>query len=257
MSNEFFEKSVDSSKDRATLAAEISCQDFEDLNNRLSEWKFFLLPVPLVTRILRLSEEIGDHYFDKEYDEIVHREDLASAYPSELNPEPGWLKRLFSDISGMLFHQEEDVESRKSLSEEEWIRFFQKVMSEKIFAHLAMLSRSPHAKKGGSFSIQEELTVEIAEKLGLGPCLHADTPTRLREDCLITLMDLAYEFQRWLVAEQDGIYATIWGGLCSSEKEEVARESDLSPLLVLQPDVQKKVLAATETAAQTETAGAA
>lgn len=212
----------------------------------LEEFKFFAPSFDLVRMILRLNDELGDAYFSREYEEIAEREgvDRNSKEPIKYGI---WFRWLFQKVSGILSHGGKTPTGVRIKSEDEAVALLRPFISERIFNHLAMLSRSPHAKKGKPFSIREELTREIAEKLGLGLILHEKTSPFLRARGEEVLLQLAREFQRWFIDERAGRFTTLWGDMGDFNKA-VALELGDSCSLFLIPDV-----AVTETEAYAAT----
>lgn len=201
----------------------------DDLVEQLiSNWIFFS-PSPELTRLILLqNDKLGSDYFHKHYQ-------------SEIDSIVGDSKNALQSLqkaTDILFHRSRQKES-ESQSEEEIISGFQAFFSERIFNHLAMLSRTPYARNG-TYSIREELTIELAEKIGLGLYLHEKTSPDLRDETEIIMVRLAGEFQYWFIEEHQGIFRTVWGSMLSSEKEELRRElPDNSIILV--PDVEKQL----------------
>lgn len=197
----------------------------------LEEFKFFAPSLDLAREILRLNDELGDAYFNGEYEEIAAREGIAR-HAKEPIKYGIWFRWLFRKVSGIVSHDGAKSARGRIKSEDEAVPF----ISERIFNHLAMLSRSPHAKKGKPFSIREELTKEIAEKLGLGLILHEKTSPLLRARGEEVLLQLAREFQRWFIDERAGRFTTLWGDMGNFNKA-VALELGNSCSLLLIPNV--------------------
>lgn len=216
-----------------------SAQNVFSVDTLLSRWKFFLPPVSLVDRILEMNDRLGDDYFERLFETTSAREQTDLSSEEEPIQSGLWYRWLFRQLSEVLFHRGETKESNSSLSQEESASLFQKFISERIYNHLAMLSRTDYAKRGNAFSIREELTEELAEKIGLGLYLHSDTNEERRGEIEKLLIELAYVFQQWLVVDQQGMYATTWGAICTPEKRDefILEGSDSEPLMLL-PDVQ-------------------
>lgn len=217
-----------------------SVQLFEGIfiEDLIKTWKFYEPPIPLVAEILRLNEELGDEHMNREYEQLSKTEGSYPELDEEAVADKSWLMRLFNQVSEIIFHDREDRRNRPRASEDESLSFFQKFVAERIYNHLAMLSRSPHAKKGGTFSIREELTEEIAEKLGLGLYLDEKTGFKLRAQTEATLLELAGDFQQWFTEKLPGIYSTTWGVMYTPDKAQIGR-GNLNPVILI-PDVEKK-----------------
>lgn len=206
----------------------------------LARLRFFPPSTETAERILRLNQELGDDYIEKEF-AALPESDRNPVQSDEFGADGSWVSGVVKRASAILFREDESSSEQPRLSEEEVISLFRKTLSERIYNHLAMLSRSPHAKKGYLFSIKEELTEEIAEKIGLGLYLKPGTPAHLREDAGSALLNLACEFQVWLVDVHKGRYAAPWGDIRAVEEEPAAAERGLHRMLLLTPDVQKQV----------------
>lgn len=206
-------------------------------DSQLLRWKFFLPSVELTKRIWQLNDALGTEYFEREFQRLTKDEPEVPELAQEVTEDPNWLQRIVSKVSEIVFHKDEDTDSQK-LSDEEFVAVLQKVISERIYNHLAMLFRSPHARKGGAFSLQKELTRGMVEKLGLGLSLNRKTNSAVRADCEVALNDLADEFQKWFVVKQKGAYSTVWGEVYSSAKN-VPQNGE--PVLILTPDVTRGI----------------
>ena len=204
---------------------EVYLNDDDVVEQVISEWIFFS-PSPELTRLILVqNDKLGSEYFRKQLQlgtGLVERQ-----WENFL---PG-LQKAFD----ILFHKSEQKESERQ-SDEEIISGFQAFFSERIFNHLAMLSRTPYARSG-TYSIKEELTMELAEKIGLGLYLHEKTPLDLRDETEIILLRLAGEFQYWLIEEHQGVFRTVWGSMLSVDRKDLRSDpSDNSVILV--PDVE-------------------
>jgi len=205
---------------------EVHVEGDELVEDLISTWIFFSPSLELTKLILELNDKLGSQYFRQHYqpgtgptaeDSQTFRQGLQKAF----------------DI---LFHKSEQRKFEDQ-SEEEIISGFQAFFSERIFNHLAMLSRTPYARSG-TFSIREELTIELAEKIGLGIYLHEKTLPELREETEKVLLRLAWEFQHWFIGVQNGFFSTVWGSLLSVDREDV-REQVPGNSIVLVPDVDE------------------
>ncbi|HKO42979.1 MAG TPA: hypothetical protein VJU84_06810 [Pyrinomonadaceae bacterium] len=215
------------------------------LDSFLASVRFFPTPRILATRILQLNQALGDSFIQEEI------ESLSSGSPplsedENFEKSAGWVNSVIAKVSSILFHDEHAQPEQTSLSGEELISFFQKVVSERIYDHLSFLALSPHAKQGRSFSLEEELTEGIAEDIGLGLYRQSDTPAHLSQQSKEVLLDLAREFQRWLVEERGGCYTAGWGeifaqGFAPQELDASKNEPATKKLVVwLEPDVQAR-----------------
>ena len=201
----------------------------------ISDWTFFVLSPGLTKTILVLNDKLGSEYFNAEYEKLAASEGDNSD-SEELVASDSWFRERFQQVSEILFHGGEQTEHPVQ-SEEEVLSFFQAFISERIFNHLAMLSRSPHARKGRPFSIREELTKEVAEKIGLGLYLHHEIPSDLRAKAEEVLLGLAFEFQRWFIEEHRGVFFTTWGTLYAVDRKRDSGD-DYEGTLILEPDVE-------------------
>ena len=206
----------------------------------LKEWRFFVADEPLAFRMLRLRHELGDSYFDHEYasfkaqaSSYESREDLAEASDLlEKNPEQkGLLQHLFDQLSAVLGFGSDDEKS-----DNESVTLYRSFMSETIYDHLAMLARSPHTMRGGAFSIRKELTVGIAEEIGLGLYLSPEINEELHHRTETALLQLASDYQKWLLYEKQGMCETTWGNIYTSDRE-LTEDQRKSRPLILTPDV--------------------
>lgn len=229
MSNDLLEYQEDEWEAEEFEAGDIAADEF------LEDLKFFAPSLDLARKILRLNDELGEAYFSREYEELAAREGVLSDSREPIKYGI-WFRWLFRKVSGILSHGEERHARRRIKSEEESASLLRPFISERVFNHLAMLSRSPHAKQGKPFSIREELTVEIAEKLGLGLILHEKTSLALRSRGENVLLQLAREFQHWLVDKRRGSYVTTWGVMSDFNKGISLELGDSSSLLLI-PDV--------------------
>lgn len=221
----------------------------------LAGWTFFAPKHKLTRELLLLNDELGGAYFEEEYknlaadDEpepiwedggnILSRvlEKLTGSRAEEQEPvqDRNWFRWLYLQASETLFHGDAGAAHRRKQSEDEAVEFFRTYVSESVFNHLAMLSRSRHARRGGCFSIRNELTREVAEKVGLGLYLHEKTAPELRTRGDELLLKLAGDFQNWLVDEQHGVFVTTWGGIHVPDKQIVDLHEGHT--LALTPDV--------------------
>ena len=192
----------------------------------ISNWTFFSPSPELIRIILLQNDKLGSDYFHKHY-----QSGIDSIFEDSENP-----LQALQKAADILFHRS-GLREPESQSEGEIISGFQAFFAERIFNHLAMLSRTPYARSG-TYSIREELTIEIAGKIGLGLYLHEKTSNDLRDETEKILVQLAREFQYWLVKEHQGIFHTVWGSIISVDKESLRGEScDNSIILV--PDVEE------------------
>jgi hypothetical protein len=201
----------------------------------LHRWKFFRPSPDLVRDVLRLNDKLGGAYFEGEYAALDAREGGGSG--EEPVKDVNWFRWLFRQASDAISHGEDEGTERRGESEEDELSFFRASISERVFNHLAMLARSRHAAQGGAFSIREELTAELAEKIGLGLYLHRKTSSELRAEAESVLLRLAGEFQHWLVVLKGGRFGTTWGQIYASGNRVVGVGDD-SLNLILTPDVE-------------------
>ena len=201
----------------------------------IADWKFFVVPYDLTRAILSLNERLGSEYFKMEYERLDPTEKLPglnNMSRGEKNDED--IRQGIETAWTTLFHGEEHAPDFTQ-SEEEVTSSFQGFLSERIFNHFAMLSRSSYAKTG-TYSIREEMTIEVAEKIGLGMYLHHKTPPNLRTETEDVLLRMAKEFQRWLIDERRGLFFATWGALCSRVNKRLLGD-DFKNAVVMEPDV--------------------
>lgn len=201
-------------------------EEDELLEQLISNWIFFSPSPELTKLILVQNDKLGSQYFRQHY-----QTGAGPAAEDSHNLLQG-LQKAFD----ILFHKSEQRRF-KDQSEGEIISGFQAFFSERIFNHLAMLSRTPYARSG-TFSIREELTIELAEKIGLGIYLHEKTSPDLRDETEEVLLRLAREFQHWFIEAHRGVFRTVWGSLLSVDKEDL-REQIPDNSIVLVPDVDE------------------
>lgn len=212
------------------------------VGNLIANWKFFSPKMAIVKKILTLNEKIGDEYFQSKYKDLLEKEgnvynhEVVSKFEENLK-NLSWHNRLYSQISKILFH---DDNRKSGMSDEEFLSFSQKYISERIYNHLAMLSRSPHAEEEGSFSLREELTEELAENIGLGLYLTDKISSDLRAETEHVLYELAENFENWFVNEKKGRFSTVFGEVCSPEVlSRFSPNESPGSILVLDPDVKQ------------------
>lgn len=207
------------------------------VNGLFEELKFFAPSPDLAQDILRLNDELGKAYFDNEYEEIATNAEPAPVPEVEPIKDENSFREFFKNVANILLHNDEEDSQRPEQSEEAIIAFFQAFIAERVFNHLAMLSRSSYAKRGHPFSIRDELTKEIAEKLGLGLYLHQKTSVELRAAAEDVLLRLAVEFQHWFMEKREGRFITTWGSIYASGLD-IVRGDNSTHFLILIPDVE-------------------
>ncbi len=220
-----------------TSAADASCEE-RIVENFISKFIFFRPHIETAAKILTLNEELSENYIEKKF-EAIPPDDLASLKNEGQETVGNWMRAIMQRVSSILFHEDESDSEEASLTDEEAVDFFQKLLSERIYNRLSMLSRSPHARKGRAFSIKEELTKGIAVNIGLGLYQHPECCDRLRQEAERALFDLAVEFQEWLLNERKGVYTAPWGQVRAVEAETSTTEAT-SPVVLLVPDVQSE-----------------
>lgn len=219
------------------------------LKHRLAEWRFFPAPEALVKEILLLSDKLVENHLDYE---AAQEEDLEleGEEANELaDKDPSWFREVLNEVSEILFHGSKESERGNFENRTESISYYQSLIGERIYNHLARLSRSAYARRGGSFSIREELTEELAGKLGLGLYLRLDQNHELRQECNRVLFYLALSFQNWLI-ERKEVYVAPWGIICTPNKSETEPHLQGQPRLIMTPDVTEFVERRVESAVQ-------
>lgn len=199
--------------------------EYDLIRQIISDWIFFSPSPELTILILGQNDKLGSDYFRKHW-------------PTVAGPAEDHSKNLLSGLQkafDILFHKSDQKESQPP-PDTEIISDFQAFFSERIFNHLAMLSRTSYAKNG-TYSIKEELTIELAEKIGLGLYLHEKTSPELRDETEKVLLQLAGEFQSWFVNEHQGIFRTVWGSMLSVDKKDL-RAGIPGNSIILVPDVE-------------------
>lgn len=205
----------------------------------LNSARFFTTPRPIAQKILLLNQELGDSIIDGEIAALSSGQTPPSE-PHVFERNETWVNSIIKKISSVLFHEEEPSPEQTDVAGEE-VSFFQKTVSERIYDHLSLLSLSPHAKRGKSFSIKEELTDGIAEDLGLGVYRQTQIPAELRKRTEVALHDLAGEFQRWLTEDRGGVYSAGWGEIRSTTLRNEAYPAS-GTVIWLEPDVETNQL---------------
>lgn len=205
----------------------------------LKEWKFFL-PAPEVTsNIVRLNQEFGDDFDKRREQRVREREGIDWDHfdlPDDDDPN---FQRVVDRLSQVVLHRSDDYSI--PMSHQRVVEYYSKFLSERIYNHLAMLADTPHAQEGGTFSISEELSSGIADRIGLGLYLSSRTPEKLRLDTADCLNELAFDFQNWLVQEKEGWYPTTWGAICVSElAQQFINKDGCGQPLILEADTEKK-----------------
>jgi hypothetical protein len=211
----------------------------------ISKFMFFPPRIETAAKILRLNEALSDNRIEKQLDALPE---------DDLNPPPegaerevvvsgSWLSAIVERVSSILFHGDEPDSEQAALSEAEMVSLFQKTLSERIYNRLSMISDSPHARKGRHFSIKEELTKGIAVNIGLGLYRYPETPDHLREEAAAALLELAGEFQGWLLhPERGGIYNAPWGQVRAIGTETPALEVTPPVVVWMVPDVESQAV---------------
>lgn len=187
-------------------------------------------------KILSLNHELGEELIESQLAALESEEsDVKMIEVSENEISENWLHTIINRVSSILFHEEEPSDET-NLSEDELVVLFQKTVSEKIYDRLSLLSLSPHAKKGGTFSLTEELTKGIAEEVGLGLYRREETREKLRTEAEATLLNLAVAFQDWLLGEWNGVYPAGWGEVRARVEATTEQDSATGPIVWLNPD---------------------
>lgn len=205
------------------------------LESQLSQWRFFEPPAPIVEQILELNERLVESHLEHEEQSLKDQEEPID---SDVAEEPSRLNQFFAEAADILFHDRGNDQRDNMVNSNQPITYFQSIIGERIYNHLAMLSRSPHAKEGGTFSIREELTEELAGKIGLGLYLRLNTDDELRKETNYVLLNLALEFQNWLLEERREVYFAPWGVVCTPNKGKALKDLNDRPRLLLSPDVE-------------------
>jgi len=219
------------------------------LRHQLAEWRFFPPPEDIVREILRLSDKLVDNHLDYE---TAQEEDLELE-GEEINEladkNPSWFREVFNEVSEILFHGSKESQRDDFENGTESISYYQSLVGERIYNHLARLCRSSYARRGGSFSIREELTDEIAGKIGMGLYLRLDQNDELRQECNRVLFYLALSFQNWLI-ERKEVYVAPWGIICTPDTSETQPHLHGQPRLIMTPDVKEFVVGTMGSAVQ-------
>jgi len=209
------------------------------LRHQLAEWRFFPPPEDIVREILRLSDKLVDNHLD--YETAQEEDELEGEEINELaDKDPGWFREVFNEVSEILFHGSKESQREDFGNGTESISYYQSLVGERIYNHLARLCRSAYAKQGGSFSIREELTGEIAGKIGMGLYLRLDQNDDLRQECDRALVYLALSFQNWLI-ERKEVYVAPWGIICTPDTSETQPHLLGQPRLIMTLDVKEFV----------------
>lgn len=222
------------------LAVNIEDQD-DFIDKLISGWEFYLPDHKLAERILKLNDQIGDEYFRERYWNLQNNNDEDLDLKNverdqEINENfnnPVWHKDIFNQIKSILFHDEESPD----YSHKEDVTLFRKYISERMYNHLAMLSRSPHAKKGGAFSIWDDVALEISGKIGLGLYFSDQISGDDRAEIEGVLKELAENFEEWLIDKKVGRFSATFAVVVSIER---SNESSPGNKLILVNDVRNK-----------------
>lgn len=222
-------------KSASKQAYEALDSEDEAVEHFLTRTQFFRTPHDIAEKILLLNQELGEELIESQLAVLASEESDATMIEVSENEISGnWLQTIINRVSGILFHEEEPSDEM-NLSQDETVVLFQKTVSEKIYDRLSLLSLSPHAKKGGTFSLTQELTKGIAEDVGLGLYRHEKTRDELQVQAEATLLTLAVEFQGWLLGEWNGVYPAGWGEI---RARLAMSEQDCAtcPIVWLEPD---------------------
>jgi hypothetical protein len=119
-----------------------------------------------------------------------------------------------------------------------------------MYDHLAMLCRSPHARKGGDFSLKQEFTRGIASKIGLGMYFEKETEPEHIEAVENALHRLAENFESWFEKERGGFLEATFGEVCSLVycAENPKKIPDYPDVLIIAVDATKSAAACNEIA---------
>jgi hypothetical protein len=210
---------------------EISDEVLEVFLDRI---KFFPTPPDIARQILEVNKKYGDYAVELQLGDSCS---ALGEYP-QVMVEEGWVRTIVDRVSSILFREEEtenDNDYQPTLEAS-----FDKIVSEKIYDRLSFLSLSPQAKSGGVFSLKRELTYGIAEDVGLG--LWKRPPTSATHEALNlqageVLINLAGEFQDWLVYDCKGVYPAKWGNICAQTDSRVSLPNGL--IVWLTPDARQ------------------
>ena len=227
-----------SATDNSNELEESVSEDDESVEDFLTGIQFFPVPKQLAARILSLNQKLGDKVIEAEFDALPSDDTPVEEQTSEIANT--WIDLVISRVSSLLF-REESPSDAAGLSEEELACAFPKTISEKIYDRLGLLSLSPHAGQGGTFSLREELTEGIAEDIGLGSYRRPEISEELSQQVKTALFDLAQEFQKWLLEEWSGRYRTEWGEVRASYSAERKQVFSDRVVVWLKPDVETEV----------------
>lgn len=215
------------------------------IDDLLESWKFFPPSKPLVRDMLQLQECLSDGYLDDEYRRTRESasENISAEHDEDVKVLESQIKKKYG--FELLFSKAASVfgvaqrEKQRESSADDQIRQHQSFVSERIYNHLAMLGRTPGTMAGEAFSIREELTMRLAEKVGLGLYLSPRIDNELRQEGEGVMLRLAGEYQDWLLDKtQDGPLPTTWGYICVFERP-IPEEVRATHPLILIADVAK------------------
>lgn len=192
---------------------------------------FYPVPQSISNEILELSESMNDAYLEKEADRVIEKE--GGGQEDEVIKGSGdpWHSRLIGGLSKALFHSSEE---EPPMPDEEFRAVFQKEIAERIYDHLAMLTRAGYEEGDEPFSIMDEFTRMMAGKLGLGLSRSENIGEELKHRAGLVLHKLAWDFQSWLILEHAGQYSAFFGEIYTSVPEKMPANGKL---LVLAADV--------------------
>lgn len=232
-----FNPGITPTKNVSKQAYEAFDSEDEAVEHFLARIQFFRTPHEVAEKILLLNQELGEELIESQLAALASEEsDAKMIEVSENEISENWLQTIINRVSSILFHEEEPSDEM-NLSQDELVVLFQKTVSEKIYDRLSLLSLSPHAKGGGTFSLTHELTKGIAEDIGLGLYRHEKTRGELRTQAEATLLELAVEFQRWLLGEWNGVYPAGWGEIRARFEATSVQDCATCPIVWLEPDV--------------------
>jgi hypothetical protein len=193
---------------------------------------FYQVPRPITDEILDLSESMNDAYLEKEAERVFEKESgLQEVEVIEDDSSDSWPSRLIEGLSKALFHSSEE---EPPMPDEEFRAVFQKEVAERIYDHLAMLTRAGYEEGDEPFSIMEEFTQMMVWKLGLGLSRDEDIGEEMKHRVELVLHRLAWDFQSWLILEHHGKFPAVFGEIYTSVPEKIPANGKL---LVLAADV--------------------
>lgn len=214
--------------------------EFNDDLAELSDLRFFLPAISITNSILDLNKKLNDAYIERQYREVFSKGELRTGEDTKFGVrdddhmrDSSWRRQILAGLSGPLFQSDEI----NRVSDKEFSEFFQKDVAERIYDHLAMLSRVEQEDLNGAFSIRNEIVKRMAGSFGLDLMTHEKTPEPLKKKAESTLHNLGWAFQQWFMVDKKGHFSAIFGEVYAKPPAKLPN----AVVLLLDPDVEEPV----------------